>query len=240
MAEEKNTKRRLIAWLLLAAALVLAAVALGMARFGMGVWPYPVAAVAAVLLIVAVVFLRPNWAAIAATLASLAFLLRFAARGYAWWGYALLFVAALVVLHHFLPAVLWKIVVILTCIGLVYFCVVESFIIRNARTDADDGRDYLIVLGAAVYRDQPSLTLVRRMEGAMDYLGRHPDSIAIVSGGMGPGETVTEGQAMYDYMTAHGIDGARILVEDKATSTEASDFILSPSYWFSKDKILPS
>ena len=135
MAEGKNTKKRLIVWLLLVAALVLAAAALGMARYGMGIWPYPVAAAAAVLLIVAVAFLRPNWAALSATLASLAFLLRFAARGYAWWGYALLFVAALVVLHRFLPAVLWKLVVVLTCVGLVYFCFVESFIIRNARTD---------------------------------------------------------------------------------------------------------
>ena len=40
MAEGKNPKKRLIAWLLLAAALMLAAVALGMARYGMGYWPY--------------------------------------------------------------------------------------------------------------------------------------------------------------------------------------------------------
>ena len=220
MAEKNNNKKRLLAWLLLAAALILAAAALGMARYGMGFWPYPLGAAAAVLLVVAVVRLRPNWAAVAAALASLAFLLRFAARGYAWWGYALLFVAALVVLHHFLPAVLWRIVVILSCVGLAYFCFVESFIIKNARTDPDDGRKYLIVLGAAVYGDQPSLTLVRRMEGAMDYLDRHPESTAIVSGGMGPGETVAEGQAMYEYMTAHGVDPARILIEDQATSTE--------------------
>ena len=220
MAEKKNNGKRPGAWLLLSAALILAAAALGMARYGMGFWPYPLAAAAAVLLVIAVVFLRPNCAAVSALLASLALLLRFAARGYAWWGYALLFCAALIVLHHFLPALLWKIVVILTCVGLVYFCFVESFIIKNARTDPDDGRKYLIVLGAAVYRDQPSLTLVRRMEGAMDYLDRHSESIAIVSGGMGPGETVTEGQAMYDYMTAHGVDPARILIENRATSTE--------------------
>ncbi len=160
------------------------------------------------------------WAILAAALSAVAFFLRFCLRGYAWWGYALLFAAALVVLHHFLPALLWKIVVILTCVGLVYFCFVESFIIKNARTDAEPKRDYLIVLGAAVYGDQPSLTLVRRMEGAMDYLERYPDSVAIVSGGMGPGETVTEGQAMYDWMVAHGADPARILAETEATSTE--------------------
>ena len=118
------------------------------------------------------------------------------------------------------PAALWKLVVALVCLGLAYFCFVESFIIKNARTDPEPERDYLIVLGAAVYGDQPSLTLIRRMEGAMDYLERYPESVAIVSGGMGPGETVTEGQAMYDWMCAHGVDPARLIIEDKATSTE--------------------
>jgi len=147
-------------------------------------------------------------------------MLRFAARGYAWWAYALLFVAALVVLHHFLPTVLWKIVVILTCLGLVYFGVVESFIIKNARTDRDAGRDYLIVLGAAVYKDQPSLTLIRRLEGAKDYLETYPDSVAILSGGMGPGETVTEAQAMFDWLVGQGVAPDRLLLEPKSTSTE--------------------
>ena len=214
----KNDKR--LNLLLLGLAVLLAGAALAAARFGLGFIPYPLAAAALVLLIVVFVRLRPNWAVTAGTMTLLAAMLRFAARGYAWWGYAMLFAAALVVLHHFLPALLWKIVVVLTCIGLVYFCFVESFVIRNARTDKDPDRQYLIVLGAAVYGDQPSLTLVRRMEGAMDYLERYPDSIAIVSGGMGPGETTSEGQAMFDYMTAHGIDPERILIEDKATSTE--------------------
>lgn len=160
------------------------------------------------------------WAVAAGALAAFAFFLRFCLRGYAWWGYTLLFAAALVALHRFLPALLWKIVVVLVCIGLAYFCFVESFVIKNARTDPEPERDYLIVLGAAVYGDQPSLTLVRRMEGAMDYLERYPNAVAIVSGGMGAGETVTEGQAMYDWMTAHGADPARILVETEATSTE--------------------
>ena len=107
------------------------------------------------------------WALIAALVAAAVFL-RFALRGYAWWGYALLFVAALLLLHRYLPVALWRVVVILVCIGLCYFCFVEYFIIKNARTDDDVGRKYLIVLGAAVYGDQPSLTLVRRLEGALE------------------------------------------------------------------------
>ena len=219
MTEHKKTQKRSIPWPLLVTAVILAGLALVLARLGLGYLPYPLAAIALVLLVIAFVRLRPSWPAVVATLASLAFLLRFAARGYAWWGYSLLFVAALVVLHRFLPTLWWRVVVILTCVGLAYFCFVEAFIIKNASTDKDPERDYIIVLGAAVYGDQPSLTLVRRLEGARDYLLACPDSVAIVSGGMGPGETVTEAQAMRDWLTANGIPAERVLMEPKATST---------------------
>ena len=163
---------------------------------------------------------KNKWLAVPAGLTSFALLLRFLLRGYNWWAYALLFAAALIVLHRFLPVALWRIVVALTCVGLAYFCFVESFVIKNARTDPDPKRDYLIVLGAAVYGDQPSLTLIRRLEGAADYLERYPESVAIVSGGKGPGETVTEAQAMYDWLVNAGFDPDRVLMEPKSTSTE--------------------
>jgi len=164
-------------------------------------------------------FLRKNTPVIAALLTGAGLFLRFALRGYAWWGYLLFFIAALLVLHHYLPPVLWKVVVVLVCIGLAYFSFVEYFIIKNARTDKDAGRDYLIVLGAAVYKDQPSLTLVRRLEGTLQYLNEHPKTIAIVSGGMGKGEQITEAQAMHDWLIAHGVAPERIIMEPKATST---------------------
>ena len=164
-------------------------------------------------------FLRKNTPVIAALLTGAGLFLRFALRGYAWWGYALIFVAALLLLHRYLPLSLWRVVVVLVCVGLAYFCFVEYFIIKSARTDKDAGRDYLIVLGAAVYKDQPSLTLVRRLEGALQYLNEHPKTVAIVSGGMGKGECITEAQAMYDWLTAHGVDPARVIMEPKATST---------------------
>jgi uncharacterized SAM-binding protein YcdF (DUF218 family) len=194
--------------------------ALVLARFGMGWLPYPLLIAGMILAGIGAVKLRPGWVLSSGGLLAMALALRFAARGYAWWGYALAFVAALIVLHHFLPAKLWRVVVVLVCIGVLYFCFVESFVIRSARTDKEPERDYLIVLGAAVYKDQPSLTLVRRLEGALDYLNTYPKSVAIVSGGMGPGETVTEAKAMHDWLIAHGIPEERILQEPKATSTQ--------------------
>ena len=160
------------------------------------------------------------WPLLCAALLAGALCLRFALRGYAYWGYALAFTACLIAANRLLPPLLWKIVLVLTCLGLVYFCIVEVPIVKNARTDENPERPYLIVLGAAVYQDKPSLTLVRRLEGALDYLIACPESVAIVSGGMGPGETVTEAEAMRDWLVAHGIKEERVLLEDRATSTK--------------------
>ena len=211
-------KKIILRWFVPALALFLLAVVL--ARFAAGWLPYPFLGLSLILGGIGIYQMRPHWAILVGGLTAMALALRFAARGYAWWGYALLFVAALIVLHRFLPVKLWRVLVILVCIGLLYFCVVESFIIRSARTDKEPERDYLIVLGAAVYGDQPSLTLVRRLEGALDYLQQYPESVAIVSGGMGPGETITEAKAMHDWLLEHGIEDSRILMEDKATSTQ--------------------
>lgn len=203
-------------WALIAGVSALSAIIL---RFLLKIY-YPAYAIGAVAAVIVFWHFRKNLPVLVGMLTASALFLRFAVRGYAWWGYALLFVAALLVLHRFLPVALWRIVVVLTCLGLAWFCFVESFVIKNAVTDKDDGRDYLIVLGAAVYKDQPSLTLIRRLEGAADYLERYPDSVAIVSGGMGPGETITEAQAMHDWLINQGFDPARILMEPKATSTQ--------------------
>jgi len=155
-----------------------------------------------------------------AVLAALGCFFRFALRGYVYWGYLCFFLIALILAHRFLPVVLWRIVLGLTCLGIVYFCIVEIPIVKNARTDPEPERPYLIVLGAAVYGERPSLTLVRRLEGALDYLNRYPESVAIVSGGMGKGEDITEARAMHDWLVQHGLPEERVLMEPKATSTE--------------------
>ena len=202
-------------WAVCAAALMAAGLIL---RFAFGIH-YPAYALGGVSAALVLWHFHKNLPVLVGILTGSALFLRFALRGYAWWGYALLFVAALLLLHRHLPVALWRVVVILVCIGLAYFCFVEYFIIKNARTDKDVGRDYLIVLGAAVYGDQPSLTLVRRLEGTLDYLNEHPDTVAIVSGGMGKGENVTEAQAMHDWLIAHGVPEERVIMEPKATST---------------------
>lgn len=161
----------------------------------------------------------PGWAKLCTAMTAAALFARIAIRGYDYLAYATLFAAALIVAYHVLPAVLWRIIVVLVCIGLVYFCFVEALIIGSCRTDKDCGRKYVVVLGAAVYGDEASPSLLRRVNGAADYLSQYPDSVAILSGGRGKGENITEAECMYNVLVRYGIDESRLIMEGKATST---------------------
>ena len=79
--------------------------------------------------------------------------------------------------------------------------------------------DYIIVLGAQVREDGPSTVLKYRLDAAKEYLENNPDTMCIVSGGQGTNEPCTEAEAMAEYLIANGIEGDRILLEDKSRNT---------------------
>jgi len=110
--------------------------------------------------------------------------------------------------------------VILLCVGGVCFAVLEAPVLRAAGGEPEYEADYLIVLGAGVHGDVPSLSLKNRLDAALEYLNRNPECTAIVSGGQGPGENLSEAQAMFDYLTRRGIEPGRVLTEEKSTSTQ--------------------
>ena len=159
------------------------------------------------------------WMILCIVLFVLALFFFFCMRGYTYISYSLLFITALILVHHLGSPALRRIVAVVTCIGLAYFCVLEFLILSNSQTDKDAKRSYLIVLGAAVQGDVPSLSLRHRLEGALDYLERYPESVAVVSGGQGAGENISEAQCMHDWLLARGIPEDRILMEDRSTST---------------------
>ena len=87
----------------------------------------------------------------------------------------------------------------------------------NARPTAD--RNTLIVLGCQVWGESPSRQLYYRIEAADEYLKRHPDAVAVLSGGMGPDEGISEAECMYRCLTARGIDPKRLYRETESTNT---------------------
>lgn len=94
-----------------------------------------------------------------------------------------------------------------------------TIIAGAARGSEDPEADYLIVLGAGVNGETPSLSLRERINAAYDYLAAYPDAVCIVSGGQGGGEDISEAECMFRELTAAGIDPDRIWLEDQATST---------------------
>ena len=160
-----------------------------------------------------------HWVIACLVLAALAAFFKFCFRGYTYISATLLFIAALIVVFHLGSEPVRRIVAVLTCIGLIYFCAVEYLIVSNARTDQDPERSYLIVLGAAVHGDRPSLSLYHRLTSALEYLEQYPNSKAVLSGGQGNGENISEALCMHDWLVSSGIEEERLIMEDRSTST---------------------
>lgn len=102
---------------------------------------------------------------------------------------------------------------------IISFIIVEGIIVYSIKTDAYIKADYLMILGGGLNGGELSVSLLKRMEKGVEYLEKNPDAKVIVSGGQGPGEEITEAEAMAQYLLAQGIKEDRIIKEEKSTST---------------------
>lgn len=116
------------------------------------------------------------------------------------------------------------------CASIALVIVLEGFVLAGMNAAPPDGLDYLIVLGAKVNGDQPSLALEHRIAAAAEYLQANPGTVAIASGGRGSDEGISEAQCIRDGLVAAGIDEGRILMEDQSRRT-------SQNLKFSRDLI---
>lgn len=108
---------------------------------------------------------------------------------------------------------------VILCFGILVVGVTEALVIEASFGDPEESCEYIVVLGAMVREDGPSVSLQDRINAAYDYLTANPEVIAIVSGGQGPDEPVSEAKCMYDALTGMGIPPERLWMEDRATST---------------------
>ena len=102
---------------------------------------------------------------------------------------------------------------------LVLALVTGVFVYRASLGSPETSCDAIIVLGAGVNGEEPSLSLWERIQAAYDYLEAHPDCVAVLSGGQGDGEDITEAACMFRELTALGIDPQRLILEEQAEST---------------------
>ncbi|MBQ8304900.1 MAG: YdcF family protein [Blautia sp.] len=99
------------------------------------------------------------------------------------------------------------------------FAVLTGLVLKGMRAEGEKDLQYVIVLGAQVRGDHPSLSLEKRLEKAFSYAEENPDTILILSGGQGPGEAMTEASCMEEWLLAHGIPKERMILEERSTST---------------------
>ena len=103
--------------------------------------------------------------------------------------------------------------------GAVAFGALEAYISLHSRDKAVGDPQVMVIFGCQMRRDGPSILLRDRLDTALAYWEEHPDMKIIVTGGKGDDEHISEAQGMYDYLTAHGVDGAQIFMEDKSRNT---------------------
>lgn len=100
-----------------------------------------------------------------------------------------------------------------------FFAFVEICIFSCYPSNAPENVDYIIVLGAGVRGDTPSLILSARIDAAYNYLVDNPDTICIATGGQGSGENISEADCIKKELMAKGIEESRIITEDQSTDT---------------------
>lgn len=76
------------------------------------------------------------------------------------------------------------------------------------------------VLGCRVKGTVPTRALMSRCKAAYDYLIKNKNSVAVLSGGKGADEDISEAECMYRILTEKGIEKNRLYIENASTSTE--------------------
>ncbi len=164
-----------------------------------------------------------------AVLAAAAFVLRFMLPGYSFSALVCCCLIGIIAFYEItrmlrmkypkIVGIVRRVFTVLLCAGLLVVGITEGIIIQASFGSPNEAVPYVLVLGAKVRTTGPSASLWDRIYAAYDYLEAHPEVTAIVSGGQGPDEPMTEAQSMHDELVKLGIPEERIWMETEATST---------------------
>lgn len=115
---------------------------------------------------------------------------------------------------------LWLLIFAVLLLTILFFTV-EGFIFAHGDGDDDipSSAKVLLVLGCQVKGETPSEMLLYRIEAAYDYMSLHPDTKAVLCGGQGNGENISEAECMYRELISRGISADRLFCEDRSVDT---------------------
>ena len=164
-----------------------------------------------------------------AVLSGLAFFLKFCIPGYSFSALVCICLIAIILFYTFIPLlelkfpeparICTRLFTAVLILGLLVVGITEAVIIGKSFGDPDETVDYVVVLGAKVNPDGPSVSLMDRIRAAYEYAREHPDTILVLSGGQGTDEPITEAECMFRELFWMGIDPAQLRTEHYATST---------------------
>ena len=119
----------------------------------------------------------------------------------------------------FVPGALVAIVRVCLLAGLVLFFYLEHQIGTGMKAKGIENLDYIVVLGCQVKGTKPSKALKDRLDTAKEYMQGNPETIAVLSGGQGKMEEISEAECMRRYLEKAGISRERLILEQRSTTT---------------------
>ena len=105
------------------------------------------------------------------------------------------------------------------CLAVLLMGVILGSILIQGNKKSKEGCDYVIVAGSTVYADGISTILKNRLDTAVDYSRRNPETVFILSGGKEPEDSVAQALAMYSYMAERGVPEEKMLIETDSLTT---------------------
>ncbi len=114
----------------------------------------------------------------------------------------------------------WLLLAAWVCSVAVFWAVLAQQVDALGQADPAAAPQAIVVLGSGTPKGQPSPALRARLDTAHALAAAHPHAWVVVSGGVDFGETLSEGEVMGNYLRQQGLDPARILQEERSTSTE--------------------
>lgn len=112
-----------------------------------------------------------------------------------------------------------KFVAVCSVIAVIYFSILTVAMLIFAYIPPAENST-VVVLGCMVNGKTPSHMLRTRIDAAYEYLSENPNAVAVLSGGQGPREDISEARAIYNSLTSSGISPDRLYLEEKSSDTD--------------------
>ena len=104
-------------------------------------------------------------------------------------------------------------------IVVVVFIMCQVSMLSHFFDRGEDNLDYIIVLGAQMKSNGPSVVYKYRLDKAYEYLLENENTMCVVTGGIGANENISEGEGGRNYLVSKGISDERIIVESASLDT---------------------